>query len=300
MKLLFFIGIIFILSCSKEATSLKENSVHLFLRGKWNLVWHDEFSGKKDALPSDKWFFFHGWGENNLWRDSYYTEKDAYLDGAGHLLIRARVEHDTLKTSYLRTFDLSQPRSKWSTFGIGKGKYIEANIKLSDMVSGGLWVAFWLFATENEYDGNPSTGTEIDIMENIIAYGKEGSWIKDLPGGNSLNHFNVATHWGNRPEQSAGKLINAGDYGLTIHDDQYHRFGLRWFKGQLTYYLDEDSVFSITRGVSSSNNEALILSIEYDAPPNDAWGTEENVLEYLDRFPNYFNIDYVRVYSLEE
>lgn len=222
------------------------------------------------------------------------------LMAKGICLIRARVENDSLKTSYLRTYDPSHPKSEWSTFGAENGKYFEADIKVSGMVSGGLWAAFWLFASENRYDGDPSTGTEIDIMEYIVAYGNEGSWIKNLPDGNSLNHFNVATHWGKQEGQNVSKFLNAGDFNIDINDGEFHRFGLRWLQGELTYFLDGTLVYTISEGVSSGNNQALILSMEYDAPPNDAWRANENVLDYLDSLPDYFIVNYVRVYNLEE
>lgn len=296
-NLLLFLLVINISSCEKPITP-NAHPDDLFLKGNWQLTWQDEFNGPINALPSKRWFFFYGWNGDNQWRDAYNTQKDAYLDGDGHLIIRARVENDTLKTSYLRTFDRSFPKNEWSTFGLNNGKYFEANIKLSELKSGGLWAAFWLYATENNYDGNPQTGTEIDIMENVISYGNKDSWTSQLPEKNSLNYINVATHWGSDKSQNAGKFINVGDFGINIHDGEFHRFGLRWYDDKLSFYIDENLVYTITQGVPSSNNEAIVLSIEYDAPPGDAWGINENILDYSDSLPDYFIIDYVRVYDL--
>ena len=121
---------------------------------KYKLVWEDGLDGSAGSKPADHWFFFDGWGAGK-WRDAYYSEKDAYLDGAGHLVIRSRMEGEAFKTSYLQTYDWKAPKSRWTTFGPGDGKYIETRVMLSDMQAQGPWAAFWLLDPHNPYDGNP-------------------------------------------------------------------------------------------------------------------------------------------------
>jgi beta-glucanase (GH16 family) len=266
--------------------------------GSWTMEWQDEFEGDFGARPSDHWFFFNAWGApQGKWRDAYYTEEDAYLNGNGKLALRARLINDSLKTSTIQTYDWAHPKSEWTTFG--PGRYFEASIKLTGFTAGGLWTAFWLFAPQNTYDGDPDTGMEIDIMEYVVAYGADGSWIKDLPEGNSLNYINVAAHWGRDKNQSEGKFLNADNFGIDIRDGQFHTFGLKWLNDSYTFYIDGDSVHSITKGISSFDGHALILSVEYDAPPDDAWGLNENVTGYTDSLPGYVYVDYVRVYKLD-
>ena len=121
---------------------------------KYKLVWEDGPDGSAGSKPADHWFF-DGWGAGK-WRDAYYSEKDAYLDGAGHLVIRSRMEGEAFKTSYLQTYDWKVPKSRWTTFGPGDGKYIETRVMLSDMQAQGPWAAFsWLLDPHNPYDGNP-------------------------------------------------------------------------------------------------------------------------------------------------
>ncbi len=266
--------------------------------GAWEITWQDEFNQPANTPPDSKWFFFDAWGDpNKLWRDAVYTEQDAFHDGNGNLVIRARLENDTLKTSYIQTYNWSVDQSQWSLFGPEDGKYVEANIKLNEMSAGGLWCAFWLYSPSNAYDGNPQTGTEMDIMEYVLGYGAPGSWTAVLPEGNTLNYYNVANHWNENDNPSVSKFVRTTDYGINLRDGNFHKFGIEWYKDKAIYYLDGDSVFSTTQGVASSITEALILSIEYDAPPNDAWGLNENVLDYADELPDNFVIDYVRVYK---
>jgi len=266
--------------------------------GAWTIDWQDEFNGIANSEPDPHWFFFDAWG-NDLWRDAAYTEQDAYLDGNGKLVIRARIENDTLKTSYLKTYDPNVAQSQWTLFGPEEGRYIETYVKFTELVGGGLWCAFWMYSPENAYDGNPATGTEMDIMEYVLGYGAPGSWTGDLEGGNTLNYYNIANHWNEGDSPSVGKYVYANDYGINLRDGNYHKFGMEWYSDKAIYYLDGDSVFSTSQGIASNVTQALMLSMEYDAPPADAWWLNENILDYRDDLPDYFLVDYVRVYRKE-
>jgi beta-glucanase (GH16 family) len=236
----------------------------------FHLIWRDEFDGATGSRPAPHWFFFDGWGLGK-WRDAYYTKDDAYLDGSGHLVIRARLDGAVLKTSYLQTYDWSVPESRWTTFCPGKGKYVEARIKLSDIEAGGLWPGFWLFDPSDTYDGDPANGTEIDIMEYLVSFGKPTSWTKHLPHG-TFNYYNVANHWGKGKAESEGKYVDAGAHGVNLRDGEYHTFAVEWYSDSLTYYLDGRPIWFTKNGVSTSDGQALLISMEYNKGPGDAWG----------------------------
>ena len=267
--------------------------------GNWRLDWQDEFNGALNSPPASHWLFYDPDNSLHMWRDAVYTNQDAYLDGNGKLVIRARLENDTLKTSYLRTFNYSVDQSQWTLFGPEDGTYMEASVKFTELVGGGLWCAFWLYSPSNAYDGNTATGTEMDIMEYVLGYGAPGSWTGLLNGGNTLNYYNIANHWNPNDDPSVGKYAYAADYGVDLRDGNYHKFGVEWYKDKAIYYMDGDSVFSTTQGVAQNVTQALMLSMEYDAPPDDAWGLNENILDYADDLPDYFLVDYVRVYRKE-
>ncbi|VUX45413.1 exported hypothetical protein [Candidatus Defluviicoccus seviourii] len=261
----------------------------------YRLVWADEFDGPAAARPRPHWFFFDGWGKGK-WRDAVYTQEDASLDGKGHLALRARLDGGVLKTSFLQTYDWKVPQQQWTTFGPGSGKYIEARINVAGLEAGGLWFAFWLFDPSDAYDGNPATGSEIDIVEYLVSAGKPTSWTKNLPQG-TLNHFHVANHWGKEAGQSGTKLIDASAHGVNLRDGGFHSFGVAWQADRLIYYLDHQPVWETRNGVSTSDEHALMLSIEYDQGPGDAWGLDENILDHAAKLPDTALIDHVRVYA---
>jgi Glycosyl hydrolases family 16 len=247
--------------------------------GAYRQIWADEFNGTAGSRPAPHWFFFDGWGSGK-WRDAYYTTHDAYLDGSGNLFVRGRVKDGKFMTSYLQTYSWQAPRSQWTTFGPGRGKYIEARIDVTRMQARGPWVGFWLFDPSDTYDGNPSNGTEIDIMEYIV----DGGWM--------LNRYNVANHWGS----SESKIIDAAAHGKNLRR-HWHTFGLEWTSSRLTYYIDGKQVWSTTRGVSTSNEQALMLTMEYDQGPGDVWGINQNVFNDAAKLPDGMLVDYVRVYE---
>ena len=259
----------------------------------YRLVWQDEFGGAFGTRPGPHWFFFDNWNNPNApWRDAYYTQDNAFLDGQDHLVIQYRIIDGRLVTSYLQTYDWDRPESEWKTFGPGKGKYIEAKVDLGGLKARGPWVAFWLLDPHQPYDGNAANGTEIDIMEYVTA---PVVWPSPPP----WHWYGVANTWGTLQGQSASKIVD-GRKDLRLAD--WHTFGLEWQerpKPLLIYYMDGKEVFRTDRGVSTSNGQALILSIEYDEGDGNAWGIDPTIRVYNDAklLPSFFKLDYIRVYE---
>lgn len=260
--------------------------------GHWRLTWADEFAGPAGARPASHWFFFDGWGKTR-WRDAWYTDADAFLDGDGHLVIRSRLDRadgNKAKTSYLQTYDWKVPKTRWTTFGPGSdpgdGTYIEARIDVSDLKAHAQWAAFWLYDPTDTYDGDPSNGTEIDIMEYVVIEGLR-------------NAFNIANHWG--PDGAKwgheGREIQASAFGADLRAGGFHTFGLFWERDRLRYYFDGHEVWTTTAGVSTSDEEALMLSIEISDGPDSAWGQQDVFANDAAMLPNAFVIDYVRVFA---
>ena len=116
----------------------------------WELVWHDEFKGAAGSAPdSAQWIYdlgAAGWGNRELER---YTDsrENSYLDGKGHLVIRALRAPDGAYTSArIKT------QGKFST-QYGK---IEARIKLPH--GQGMWPAFWMLGADIGSVGWPACG----------------------------------------------------------------------------------------------------------------------------------------------
>lgn len=255
------------------------------------LIWSDEFTGEVNARPADHWFFFNAWGAG-VWRDAVQTTTDAFLDGSGHLVMQGRIGNDNkFYTSYLQTYDWPASASAWTTFGppaqLGKKKYIEVRVNLEQFKGFGPWCGFWLFDPSDTYDGDASNGTEIDIFEYPSWPGKD-TWM------------NVANHWGAQGSTTGheGEYFNTADKGINVPlTTGWHTFGLEWYRNKLIYYCDDVEVWQTSNGVSTSNGQALMLTVEYDAPPGDAWGINQDVLNNRQNFPTRFIVDYVRVYE---
>lgn len=256
--------------------------------GGWRLAWADEFDGPAGAAPAQHWFFFDGWGKTR-WRDAWYTRDDAFLDGAGNLVLRSRIDRadgGKSRTAYLQTYDWKVPPARWTTFGPGAGTYVEARVNLTGLEARAQWAAFWLFDPSDTYDGDPANGTEIDIMEYLVADGLR-------------NTINVANHWG--PDGAKwghqGREVDVTRYGADLRDGRFHTFGLEWRRDRLTWYFDGREIWTTSDGVSTSDGQALMLSIEIDDGPDNAWGKQDVFARDAALLPDTFVVDYVRVFA---
>ena len=248
----------------------------------YDLAWQDDFDGAANTSPSPPWFFFDNWGAIR-WRDTYYTTTDAYFDGQSHLVFRMRLDAGQFKTSYLQTYQTNTPESQWKVFGPTPEKYFECRCTFEQMEAQGPWVAFWLYHPTAAYDGDPSNGTEIDIMEHVHS-----------DDSRYLNAYVVANHWGGNEDFG----VQASTYGINIRQG-WHTFGLHWTPTKLTYYFDGFQVWSTTNGVSTSNQQAIILSVEYEEAPEDplAWNINAVIANDAAKLPDYWIVDYVKVYQ---
>ena len=144
-------------------------------------TWADEFDGPSNSAPDRaKWTYDlggGGWGNQEL---ETYTNlpSNAYLDGAGHLVIRVERNGSTFTSARLKTQGL---------FSARYGR-IESRIRLP--FGQGIWPAFWMLGTNITTTGWPGCG-EIDIMENI---GREPS----------INHGGV--HGPGIPEETRSQV----------------------------------------------------------------------------------------------
>lgn len=217
-----------------------------------NTVFAQEFNGRPGDKPGSPWQYFDAWGSDQ-WRDAVYDDKHAQLDGNGNLVITGDVVDGKLHTSYLQTYDSLNPDAPGAG-KFGPGKKIEARIDMSKCgeVGSSAWCGFWLFDPTDPYDGNPSNGTEIDIIERSAA----NSWSDTKYSANSHNSKSGA---------------HPGTWVNTDPNSGFHVYGVEWTKDKLTWTVDGRPVYSTTDGVSGSNNQAIILSIENAAGGNNPW-----------------------------
>lgn len=194
----------------------------------WTLAWADEFDGPALAPPdAKKWGYdagASGYGNQEL--EDYCAPgsalapcdpktPNAYLDGAGHLVIAA-----------IKTPSGAWTSARLNTKGMSKFQYgrVEARMRLP--AAAGLWPAFWLLGVSTEEW--PSCG-EIDVMENVPG---------NVPGGLGADTIKSTLHGpGYSGVEGLGKTVKFPRGGRV--DDGYHVYGTIWSPGRVEFYVDD-------------------------------------------------------------
>lgn len=276
------------------------NVVNAYDTTGFDLIWSDDFDGNQGDPPAAHWFQFDGWEDpQNKYRDAYYDDGDAFLDGNSNLRMRIRYTAGKLYLPYIQTYDWPAPRSQWTTFDQGRGRYFECRVKLSGFTVGGPWWAFWLFAPENTYDGDITNGVEIDIAESLATLGVRGSGYSSNPNG-FRKSINTAIHAGD-PVGSNSLATDLLNVGIDIRDGEFHDLGCYWDDTVVEFWCDGIKYREILTNVPTGGEHALILSLEYDAwdgtDGSDAWDQRELIDDYIGQLPQYVDVAHVKVYE---
>ncbi len=191
-------------------------------------------------------------------RDGFWVKDDAYVDGQGYLVLRTKKEGDRFTCGAVNT------RGKFEkAFG-----YLVARCQMPKQP--GHWPAFWLMCDGVGKVGDEGRdGTEIDIIE--VPW-RDGQLTSNL-------------HWDGygKEHQSAGIKFNVP--GVM---EGWHTFGLLWLPEEYVFYVDGKETWRTTAGGVSRVPEFLKLTEEIGT-----WGGDIKKAE----LPDFFRVDYVRVYS---
>jgi beta-glucanase (GH16 family) len=191
-------------------------------------------------------------------RDGYWIKEDAYLDGEGHLLLRTRKDGDRFTCGGVNTS---------GKFEYAFGYYV-ARCKMPNQP--GHWPAFWLMcAGVNSVGKDGRDGTEIDIIE--VPW-RDGRLTSNL-------------HWDGygKAHQHAGK-----DFSRAEVMQGWHTFGLLWQPDKYVFYVDGKETWRSSAGGVSQVPEYVKLTEEIGT-----WGGDIKKA----MLPDYFLVDYVRVYE---
>ena len=203
------------------------------------------------------------WNRLGDWkrRDGYWVKEDAYLSGQGTLLLRTRKDGDRFTCGAVDT------KGKFEhTFG-----YYVARCKMPGQP--GHWPAFWMMAPGVSKVGDEGRdGTEIDIVEIPWRDGK----------------ITMNLHWDGygKDHKKAGTSLTRA--GLTAG---FHDYGLLWTPTEYVFYVDGTEVWRSQAGGVSQVPEHLLLTEEIGT-----WGGDIRKAA----LPDYFEVDYVRVYELSQ
>jgi beta-glucanase (GH16 family) len=263
---------------------------------KWgDPVWSDEFDGAAQQSPDpSKWAFAvgnaDGWGNHELEvycsPNSGYTKEcdprrpNAFLDGSGHLVLRAQRNADGVWTS-----------ARINTVGLKSFQYgrIEARMKLP--VGAGLWPAFWLLGANFNTVEWPASGS-VDVVESVSlspnANGLGPSMIRSTLHGPNYSKENGLWH----------DLVLPN--GARVDDGSFHTYGVIWSPGMMQFYVDDPANIFFVEDASEVPDGGVWV---FDHPffiimnlavggywPGNPDATTPNPADVL--------VDYVRVYKV--
>ena len=179
----------------------------------WQLIWQDNFSGARGSAPdSNKWTRDLGGGGWGNQESQVYTSSidNAFLDGKGHLVIRAlRSSNGDYTSARLKT------QNRFSTT-YGK---IAMRIRLPQAAAG-VWAAGWMLGDSAATIGWPAC-SELDIVE---AISKEPATVYGTIHG---------------PRYSGGQAVStAYQLGKGRFSDRFHVFSVIWRKRSIEFFVD--------------------------------------------------------------
>lgn len=258
-------------------------------------VWSDEFDGAARQSPDPaKWGYEtgnqNGWGNHEM--EVYCApagggapgcdprHPSAFLDGAGHLVLRAERNAGGLWTS-----------SRLTTRGLKSFQYgrVEARIKMP--VGTGLWPSFWMLGDSFSTVGWPAAGS-VDIVENVGM----------TPDSNGVgpNRIRSTVHG---PRYFGGNGL-WHDYklpdGARVDDGNFHLYGIIWSPGMIQFYVDDPAnVYFIQDSSNLPEGGEWVFDHPFNLIINLAVGGEwPGSPDASTPSPADLIVDYVRVYNI--
>ena len=231
----------------------------------WRLTFADEFEGT--TLNTDVWDTCIPWWDPDyctIEDDSelqVYLPENAYLDGNGHLMLKAQ-KKVVGERSYA-----SGMVDTYNSFSFTYG-YIETRVKIP--AGKGFWPAFWMLPPN---DG-PWPIDEIDGMENL---------------GYDPTTVYFTYHW---PSDGTAENFQS-HYTSSDFSTDWHTFAVDWEPSAVTWYVDgvERARYTEAENITS---KPMFLILQLAIGGQDSWpGPPHDTTP----FPSYFQIDYIRVWQ---
>ena len=275
----------------------------VYTENKWTKTFEDNFDGS--SLDTTKWDYQNGMGKaadgtgNTGWGNNerqYYTDDNVAVSN-GQLVISATKSSRTTQ-GYTTIYDSGKLRTKITQpdgkegdplFSQKYGRF-EAKIKMpagksaGDNRYQGIWPAFWMMPTYNEYGGWANSG-EIDIME---------------AKGRFPNNVGGAIHYGsNWPDNRYQSGDSESVYEMDIND--YHVYAVEWEEQAIRWYVDGTLYFATNNWYNNNNPTTfpapfdkefyLILNLAVGGGFDNGRIPEDSIL------PAEMKVDYVRAYQ---
>lgn len=256
------------------------------------LVWNDEFN--TDGLPdSTNWDFEYGFVRN---RELQWYQPQNAVCKDGRLLIQSKKEQVTNARYNPSNGDwrTSRPYSEYtSACLITKGlhdwespAYFEIRALID--TSMGSWPAIWLLGTEDQW---PANG-EIDIME-FYRINNEPTILANLAWGTEKRYV---AKWDSKKKPLTEFLKNDHEW-----PQKFHVWAMKWDNQKIQLIIDGELIneTSIDQTFNPDGNNPFSMNKRFYLLLNLALGG--NGGDPSDsKFPITFEIDYVRVYKIDE
>jgi beta-glucanase (GH16 family) len=260
-------------------------------------VWSDEFDGTAQQAPDPaKWTYQtgneNGWGngEQEIYcaprgenpRGCNAKRPNAFLDGAGHLVLRAEHGADGGWTS-----------ARMTTSGLKDFQYgrIEARMKLP--VGSGLWPSFWMLGSDFSRVGWPASGS-VTIAENVSltqrTNGLGPQMIRATVHGPRYYGANGLWHDFLLPD------------GGRVDDSGFHTYGIIWSPGMIQFYVDDPAdVYYVQDANDIPAGGQWVFDHPFSLFMNLAVGGDwPGAPDASTPNPSDLLVDYVRVYKIPE
>lgn len=239
--------------------------------GGLTLLWRDEFEGAANTAPDQSKWGYVTWGPTggvNNEKQQYTSSLDnVFLDGEGHLVIRA-----------LRAVAAGPQAAQYTSGRIDtKGNFsfktgrMEVRAKLPAGI--GSFPGIITLGTEGTW---PACG-ELALAEQ---YGQDKSW------------FYASAYADNAPESGNKRNVRYDFPNDTTASSEFHVYSVDWTSDQLIFQVDGDEVLRTSYGTSSpfyTTPQYIVLDV---AVGGTMGGTVDR-----EGFPMDMVVDYVRVYS---
>lgn len=245
--------------------------------GKWKLVWQDEFSGRQ--LSTKKW--------NVLIREQskhnelqYYVPDEAYLE-RGCLRLRSRVRDYGAQHFTSGRVDTS------GKFAPTYGRF-EIRARLPG--GKGLWPAHWLYPQNRDWPMER-------LMAQAVTNGQERLIPEHRPWYSEIDIMEFLGHEPNiiygtlhyysfegQKRTSSGKITSTCDYSK-----DFHLYALEWEPNEMRWFVDGRQIHATTNGIPHTPHYLILNTAVGGAWPGNPGATTV--------FPQYHDIDYVRVYQ---
>jgi beta-glucanase (GH16 family) len=255
------------LSAQKETSSQSD----------WKLVWQDEFDGK--SLDMSKWSVLLR--ETSKHGELQYYVPDEVFVGNGYLRIRSRVRNYGSKEYTSGRLDTD------GTFAPVYGRF-EIRARLPG--GQGLWPAHWLYPQERNWLMEKA-------MEDAVAAGKERlipeerPWYTEIDIMEFLGHetgvlygtLHYCDYDGTR-RSTSGTWRSDTDY-----TKDFHVYVLEWEPDSIRWFIDGNRIHATAKGIPHTPHYIILNTAIGGSWPGNPDSTTV--------FPQFHDIDYVRVYQ---